>query len=325
MESEKDQMLSFHQGSFSALQHLLQLSYSEDVTQQQRAACDLARLVEGTVFPAVSFGPLSHALCRLIPSQNRTIASYAVKAVKLLILDDALRPQAISIGVPTILSAALLHWMDEPLCLREILGALQTLCWDKQCVRGILNTETISCIIECIKSSDIEVSILATAAIANILSYSDTILLTINNEIVECLVSSLPLLIEYLRASQHRPQRFYSCAAIANASYHPRLAAVLVQNGALQLCRDVERQSLANLHILGSRMGQCAQTAVFRLSDKKEGDPKLGITKYNFKWGNKPIMELSLASFSKHSSTLWFCFIVWLLIVLFTFLPVFGM
>jgi len=47
MDGDKDPPLSFHQGSFSALQHLLQLSYSEDVTQQQRAACDLARLVEG--------------------------------------------------------------------------------------------------------------------------------------------------------------------------------------------------------------------------------------------------------------------------------------
>jgi hypothetical protein len=47
MDSDKDPLLSFHQGSFSALQHLLQLSYSDDVTQQQRAACDLARLVEG--------------------------------------------------------------------------------------------------------------------------------------------------------------------------------------------------------------------------------------------------------------------------------------
>jgi hypothetical protein len=43
---------------------------------------------------------------------------------------------------------------------------------------------------------------------------------------------------------------------------------------ALQLCRDIERQSLANLHILGSKMGDCARTAVFHLSEKKEGDPK---------------------------------------------------
>lgn len=48
----------------------------------------------------------------------------------------------------------------------------------------------------------------------------------------------------------------------------------------LQLCRDVERQSTANLHILGSKLGECAQTAIYRLSDKKEGDPKMGNVKY---------------------------------------------
>ena len=58
--------------SFSALQHLLQLSYSDNAEDQQKAAVNLAKLVEGTVFPAVSFGPLAHALCRLAPSQNRT-------------------------------------------------------------------------------------------------------------------------------------------------------------------------------------------------------------------------------------------------------------
>ena len=48
----------------------------------------------------------------------------------------------------------------------------------------------------------------------------------------------------------------------------------------LQLCREIERQSLANLHIIGSKLGECMQTAVYRLSEKKEGDPKMGNAKY---------------------------------------------
>ncbi len=60
-------------GTFSHLQHLLQLAYSDDQEDQQKAAVNLSRLIEGTVFPAVSFGPLAHALCRLLPSQNRTL------------------------------------------------------------------------------------------------------------------------------------------------------------------------------------------------------------------------------------------------------------
>lgn len=58
-------------GSYSQLQYLLQLSYSENIEDQQKAAINLSKLVEGTVFPAVSFGPIAHALCRLIPSSNR--------------------------------------------------------------------------------------------------------------------------------------------------------------------------------------------------------------------------------------------------------------
>ena len=44
------------QGAFSTLQHLLQLSYSDNPSDLETAAIELARLVEGTVFPAVSFG-----------------------------------------------------------------------------------------------------------------------------------------------------------------------------------------------------------------------------------------------------------------------------
>jgi hypothetical protein len=88
-----------------------------------QAAMELSRMVEGTVFPAFSFGPLSHALCRLVPNKNRTVASYAARALKMLILDDALRPQVVVAGVPAIVCTALKIWEDEvrivyaiPLC-----------------------------------------------------------------------------------------------------------------------------------------------------------------------------------------------------------------
>jgi hypothetical protein len=137
--------------SFSALQHLLQLSYSENTEDQQRAAVDLAKLVDGTVFPAVSFGPLAHALCRLVPSSNKTVASYSAKALKILILDDALRPQANVAGVPAVVCGAIKQWADEILCLRELLGALQTLCWDKQCVKGVLQADIVTNLIDYIQ------------------------------------------------------------------------------------------------------------------------------------------------------------------------------
>eukprot|EP01038_Epipyxis_sp_PR26KG_P011343 gene11343-15208_t len=306
--------------SFSTIQHLLQLSYSDNPEEQQRAAVDLAKLVDGTVFPAVSFGPLAHALCRLVPSSNRTVASYSARALKILILDDALRPQAIVAGVPAVVCGAVKQWEDEVLCLRELLGSLQTLTWDRQCIKGVLQADIISNLIDYIQASDQEVSVLALATLANILYFSDTLLLT-DTLIIEILGKGMQSLIEVLRTSQQKPQKLYAAAAIANASFHPRLAALLNQHGGLQVCREVERQSLANLHILGSKLGECVKTAIYRLSDRKEGDMKLGSTKYSFKWGTKPVMEISLASFGKHSTFLWICFALWIFVVLFTFMP----
>lgn len=41
----------------------------------------------------------------------------------------------------------------------------------------------------------------------------------------------------------------------------------------------------------------------------------------SFKWGNKPIMELSLASYAKYGRSLSVCFGLWVIIVIFTFMP----
>jgi hypothetical protein len=319
--------------SFSSLQHLLQLSYSESPEEQQRAAVDLARLVETTSFPAVSFGPLAHALCRLVPSTNRTVASYSARALKLLLLDDSLRPQAGSAGVPAIVCSAIKQWEDEILCLRELLGALQTLCWDKQCVRGVLQADIVAHLITYVQASDQEVSVLALATLANILVYCDTLLLA-DTVVIEALGQGMPVLLEALRVSHQRPQRFYAAAAVANAAAHPRLAALLNASGGLQLCREVETQSFANLHILGSKIGDCAQTAIQKLgggsavvgggsgSGKRHESSRRGTEKFSFKWGTKPVMELSLMSYQQYGNTMWLCFAVWLLIVFLTLSPV---
>jgi hypothetical protein len=219
---------------------------------------------------------------------------------------------------------AIKQWEDEILCLRELLGALQTLSWDRQCVKGVLQADIVSHLVDFADSSDQEVSVLALATLANILYFSDTLLLS-DNLMIEALGTALPTLVKTLRnsgPSAHKPQRLYAAAAIANASYHPRLVALLNQSGALVLCREIERQSLMNLlNVLGSKLGECAQTAVYRLSDKKEGSAKLGAAKYSFKWGTRPVMELSLANYSQHTCFLSLCFFLWVFILVFTFMP----
>ena len=68
------------------------------------------------------------------------------------------------------------------------------------------------------------------ATLANILYFSDTLLLT-DTLIIETLGKGIQSLIEVLRTSQQKPQKLYAAAAIANASFHPRLAALLNHHG----------------------------------------------------------------------------------------------
>jgi hypothetical protein len=135
-------------GDYSTLQYVLQLSYSTEPEDQQKAAIELSKLVNGAVFPAYSFGPLSNAITVLLPSSNRTVVSYSARALKVMLLDDALRPQTVIAGVPAVVCTAIKQWDDEILCLRELLGALQTLCWDRQCVKGVLQADVVANLIE---------------------------------------------------------------------------------------------------------------------------------------------------------------------------------
>jgi hypothetical protein len=74
--------------------------------------------------------------------------------------------------------------------------------------------------------------VLALATLSNILSYSDSLLLT-DNTTVEALGSGMPVVVEILRTSQQKPQGLYAAACLANASFHPRLAAIINQNGGM--------------------------------------------------------------------------------------------
>src|SRR3546814_19309043 len=106
--------------SFSALQNLLTLAHSPDNKDQQQAAMELAQLIEGNSFPAVSLGPLVHALSRLLPSSNRSVAMYAARAVKGLLLDDTLRPKEVASGIVRVVCEVMQLWEDEAICIRAL-------------------------------------------------------------------------------------------------------------------------------------------------------------------------------------------------------------
>jgi hypothetical protein len=135
----------------SKLQQLLKLSHSENHSDQQEAVIELSKFVDGTPIAVDSFAPLAHALCRLLPSRNRTVASYSARTIKFLVLDDSLRPQAMAAGIHAAVCGVLIKWEEEILCLRELLGILQTLTWDKQCVKGVLQCSIIDHLIDYIQ------------------------------------------------------------------------------------------------------------------------------------------------------------------------------
>uniref|UniRef100_A0A7S2S7X2 Armadillo repeat-containing protein 8 n=1 Tax=Rhizochromulina marina TaxID=1034831 RepID=A0A7S2S7X2_9STRA len=333
----------------STLQHLLKLSHSTDLGEQQKAALELSRLVETTVFPAVSFGPLAHALCRLVPNENRNVAAHSARAIKLLLLDDALRPQAVAAGMPLVLVEALRRWEGEVSCSREILGALQTLCWDKACVLRVVEAGVTTILVDMLagdsrredpeegegrRSSSIddeqgfasrgarqrqreaEAVLLAAVTLANILAYSDSVLLT-KEEIVLDAARALPALLD-LCQGRDKARRCYGVAALANATAHPVLAGKVKELGGLKVLADIEKLQKANLSLGGTQVAECAETAVLRLTGTK--DPKVAVRKYKYKWGNKPMMELTFDPVV-HRKRLQVCIVLWVLGAIFLFYP----
>lgn len=131
-----------------------------------------------------------------LPSQNRTVAFYTSRAVKILLSDDALRGQALAVGIPKVLASALTAWQEEVPCLREILAGIQTLTWDKNAVKAVLEAGALEPLVPLLGTRDQELAILTSAVIANILSYSDTLLLT-NEEFVNMMADeAIPSLLK---------------------------------------------------------------------------------------------------------------------------------
>lgn len=76
------------------------------------------------------------------------------------------------------------------------------------------------------KATDEEVAMLSLAILANILSYSDSLLLA-DTITIESLGVGMPIIVNIFRTSIIKRQLLYAGAAIANASFHPRLAQLI--------------------------------------------------------------------------------------------------
>jgi len=114
-------------------------------------------------------------------------------------------------------------------------------------------------------------------------------------------------------------QRCYAAAAIANACAHPVLAGKIKDLHGLELMQKIESQNKANMAFGGSRISECAETAIARLSG--EGDVRQALKKYTFKWGNKPMMELTLDT-TKNRLRVYVCLAIWILCILLLLHPI---
>ncbi|CAB1115824.1 unnamed protein product [Ectocarpus sp. CCAP 1310/34] len=186
-----------------ALQKLLQLAYSEDTDHQLQAVMGISKMIERQPADASSFGPLCHTLSRLAASEHRAVVAYAARGIKLLVLNDALRPQATVAGIPSVLAAALREWEDDAPCLREVLGALQTLCCDAATVLPVVDAGALASVLELLDTSNMEVRMLATATAANVLSFSDSLLLT-NEECIDGVSDSMGVLLDAVKSTGPR-------------------------------------------------------------------------------------------------------------------------
>jgi len=306
----------------STLQLLLRAAHSTELNEQHRAALQLSKLVDSFgPLPAVSFGPLVHALCRLLPSEDTNVARFSARTLKTLLLDDVMRPQAISSGITTIVVEAIQRWKHDRdmLVCCELLACLQTLVYDRSAVAIAVEEKCTPLLLELLLSENPEVATLSMTSLANILSHADSVLLA-QESWAQQVAASIDTVLEIASTSHEKGLRCYAVAAIANATAHPILAGRIAELNGLAIMREIEGKSLT---LEGTRVAECAETARLRLAAlevKSNQGQDIALRKYSFKWGNAPIMELIFDP-QTNRNRLQVCAVVWVLTVVLLFYP----
>lgn len=151
--------------------------------------------------------------------------------------------------------------------------------------------------------------------------------------------------------SRDKPQRCYAIAGLANACAHPVLAGRIKDLKGIQILQKIEKENnKGGIVFGGTRIGECAETALIRLGvggdggggvgggggndigSSGDGSGKPGLhrsnssgysinRKYSFKWGEKPMMELTLDS-KRHRGALIICIILWIVMCMAVLQPV---
>ncbi|CAN0495866.1 unnamed protein product [Ectocarpus sp. 12 AP-2014] len=224
-----------------------------------------------------SFGPLCHTLSRLVASEHQAVVAYSARSIKILVVDDALRPQAAAAGVPSVLATALKVRDGDTACLREILGALQTLCYDKETVLSVITTGALGPVLELLSTSNLELKILSMAIAANVLSFSDSLLMA-HEECIDAFRDRMEALLDPVKSRRFNDmERDLALAALANACGHRVLAERAKDLGAIELLRRFLKKSRSRfLYVARTNVVSASLTRLERHGFIAAGDVEAG-------------------------------------------------
>eukprot|EP00903_Cladosiphon_okamuranus_P009429 g8991.t2 len=191
----------------------------------------ISELVQRRSVDLSSFAPLCHILTRLVASDHQPIVAYAARSVRFLVLDDTLRPQAARAGVSSVLAAALIRRQGDTACLREMLGALQTFCYDERTVLAVIDTGATGSVLELLDTKDLELRFLSIATLTNVLAFSDTLLLS-HEECINAVHDRMDAVVAEIK---RKDAQGLGLAALANGCAHRAQARRAKELGAQEL------------------------------------------------------------------------------------------
>ncbi|CAM9707104.1 unnamed protein product [Ectocarpus sp. 13 AM-2016] len=258
-----------------ALQNLLQLAHAGDTDDQVQAAMGISTVVKRVRIEPYSFGPLCHTLSRLLASEHQAVVAYSARSIKILVVDDALRQQAAAARIPSVLATALKVREGDTACLREILGALQTLCYDKETVLSVITTGALGSVLELLSTSNLELKILSMAIAANVLSFSDSLLMA-HEECIDAFRDRMEALLDPVK-SRNDMERDLGLAALANACGHRVLAERAKDLGAIEVLRRVLKKSRSSFfYVARTNVVSASLTRLERHGFISRGDVEAG-------------------------------------------------
>ena len=155
---------------------------------------------------------------------------------------------------------------------------------------------------------------------------------------VQTLVSSFPIhsLVTYYPDHFSRALlllKLFSSHPLTRLSTHPVLAGKIKELDGVAVIEKVEKENSSTLTFGGTRITECCEVALLRLTGKAGADKEkdrsggaaaakpLSTRKFTFKYGNTPSLELTLDG-SRNRASVVGCLMLWVVCILVVLQPV---